>query len=250
MKSSMSIVIPVFNSENSIEELYDRLVQTLENIFLDLEIIFVDDNSQDNSFKKLKNIYKKDKRVKVIKLSHNFGQQNALMCGFHYTTGNYIVTMDDDLQHLPENIINLYKEIKKGYDIVYAIPTEKQQKLYRRVGSYLTDKIFNLINNKSKDITVSSFRILKRSLLKKVIQDKRSFVYLSAIILNLTNNIGNIYIEHEERKYGDSNYNLIKLFKLFSKLYIYYSDNHLCKLLRSTNPQYIIDEKLSLKRSN
>ncbi len=248
MEDTISIVIPVFNSQNSIKELYNRLINSLENNFSSIELIFVDDNSSDNSFIKLKMLYKLDKRVKIIKLLHNFGQQNALMCGFHYAKGDYIVTIDDDLQHLPKDIMYLFKEMEKGYDIVYGIPTERQQRLYRRIGSYLTDKIFNLITDKSKDIKVSSFRILKRSLLKKVLNDKRSFVYISAIILNLTDNIGNIYIEHEERKHGDSNYNFKKLIKLFLKLYIYYSKNNWCKIFRSNKPQFIIDKKFGLNK--
>ena len=248
MQETISIVIPVYNSYNSLEELYNKLTKTLEKNFDNYELIMVDDHSQDESFKKLKELHEKDNRIKVIKLAYNFGQQNALMCGFHHSSGDYIVTMDDDLQHLPADVIELYQEIKKGYDIVYGIPTERQQRLYRRIGSYLTDKIFNLITDKSKDIKVSSFRILKRSLLKKVLNDKRSFVYISAIILNLTDNIGNIYIEHEERKHGDSNYNFKKLIKLFLKLYIYYSDNKICKLFKKSQPQFLIEDKAGFKK--
>jgi len=248
MQDTISIVIPVYNSYNSLRELYNKLTKILENNFNNYELIMVDDHSQDESFNKLKILHEKDKRIKVIKLAENFGQQNALMCGFHHTSGDYIVTMDDDLQHLPEDVIELYQEIKKGYDIVYGIPAERQHLFYRRIGSYLTDKIFNLITNKSKNIRVSSFRILKRSLLKKVIKDKRSFVYLSAIILDLTDNIGNIYIEHEDRKHGDSNYNFYKLFKLFAKLYIYYSNNKLLRIFRKNNPQYVIEEKIGFTK--
>ncbi|HMA60201.1 MAG TPA: glycosyltransferase family 2 protein [Halanaerobiales bacterium] len=248
MQETISIVIPVYNSYNSLEELYNKLTKTLEKNFDNYELIMVDDHSQDESFKKLKELHEKDNRIKVIKLAYNFGQQNALMCGFHHSSGDYIVTMDDDLQHLPEDVIELYQEIKKGYDIVYGIPAERQHLFYRRIGSYLTDKIFNLITNKSKNIRVSSFRILKRSLLNKVIKDKRSFVYLSAIILDSTDNIGNIYIEHEDRKHGDSNYNFFKLFKLFAKLYIYYSNNKLLRIFRKTNPQYIIEEKMGFTK--
>lgn len=248
MQETISIVIPVYNSYNSLEELYNRLTKTLEKNFDNHELIMVDDHSQDESFKKLKELHEKDNRIKVIKLAENFGQQNALMCGFHHSSGDYIVTMDDDLQHLPADVIELYQEIKKGYDIVYGIPAERQHLFYRRIGSYLTDKVFNLITNKSKNIRVSSFRILKRSLLKKVIQDKRAFVYLSAIILDLTDNIGNIYIEHEDRKHGDSNYNFFKLFKLFAKLYIYYSNNKILGIFRKNNPQYDIEDKMGFTK--
>lgn len=248
MDTLISVVVPVFNSYNSLDELYKRLDNTLRENFDEYEIIMVDDHSQDNSYQKLKKYNKKDNRIKIIKLSRNFGQQNALFCGFHHCSGDYIVTIDDDLQHSPHDILRLYDEIKKGYDIVYGIFEQRQQLFYRRIGSYLTDKVFNMITDKRKDIRVSSFRILKKELLKKIIQDKRSFIYLSAIILNETPNISNIEVEHNERKYGNSNYSFIKLFKLFLKLYIYYSNNKICKLFRTDKPQFMIEEKAGFKK--
>jgi len=244
MSQYLSVVIPVYNSYNSLDELYKRLTKTLHSKISSYEIIMVDDGSQDDSFAKMLELRKKDERIKLIGLTKNFGQQNALMCGFHYCSGKYIVTIDDDLQHSPHDILNLLTEIKKGYDIVYGIPTGRQQLFYRRWGSYLTDKVFNLITNKSSDIRVSSFRILNKKLLKKIIKDKRSFVYLSAIILNKTDNIANIKIEHEDRKYGDSNYNIIKLIRLFLNLYIYYSQQKFLKQFRKEKAQFKIDKIL------
>ncbi|MBS3811941.1 MAG: glycosyltransferase family 2 protein [Halanaerobiales bacterium] len=244
MSQYLSVVIPVYNSYNSLDELYKRLTKTLHLKISSYEIIMVDDGSQDDSFAKMLELRKKDERIKLIGLTKNFGQQNALMCGFHYCSGKYIVTIDDDLQHSPHDILNLLTEIKKGYDIVYGIPTGRQQLFYRRWGSYLTDKVFNLITNKSSDIRVSSFRILNKKLLKEIIKDKRSFVYLSAIILNKTDNIANIKIEHEDRKYGDSNYNIIKLIRLFLNLYIYYSQQKFLKQFRKEKAQFKIDKKL------
>jgi undecaprenyl-phosphate 4-deoxy-4-formamido-L-arabinose transferase len=247
MSDNISVVVPVFNSYNILDDLYRRLTAVLHNNFNDYEVIMVDDGSSDQSYQKLKELNSLNQRIKIIKLDGNYGQQNALMCGFRHTNMDYIVTIDDDLQHLPEDIIKLYKEIQKGYEIVYGIPAERQQLFYRRMGSYFTDKVFNLITNKSSNIRVSSFRILKKSLLKQVIDDQRSFVYISAIILNLTDNIGNIEIKHKERKHGQSNYNFLKLVKLFSKLYIYYSKNNIFKLFRSNKPQYNIESKKGFK---
>ncbi len=249
MSQYLSVVVPVYNSYNSLDELYKRLTKTLYPKISSYEVIMVDDGSQDNSFAKMLELRKKDERIKLIRLSKNFGQQNALMCGFHYCTGKYIVTIDDDLQHSPRDILNLLTEIKKGYDVVYGIPTERQQLFYRRLGSYFTDKVFNLITNKSSDIRVSSFRILNRELLKEVIKDKRSFVYLSAIILNKTDNIANIKIEHEGRKHGDSNYNFFKLLRLFLNLYIYYSQQKLLRPFRKEKAQFKIDKKLGFNNN-
>lgn len=243
MSNSISVIIPVYNSENSINRLYNKLKKFLSNNFSQYEIIMVDDNSSDNSFLKMVNLNKKDDNIKVIKLRENFGQQNALMCGLEYAKGDYIVTIDDDLQHSPSDIINLYNEIKKGYDVVYGIPIKRNEIFYRRVGSYLTDKVFNLITRKSSNIRVSSFRIFNKKILNQLKKCDSSFVYLSAIILKITKNIDNIPVKRKKRFDGDSNYNIYKLIKLFVKLYIYYSDNRLTKLFRANKPQYIIEKK-------
>ncbi len=240
MWDSISAVIPIYNSSNSLEELYHRLSKFFTENFYYHEIIMVDDGSRDNSYEMMLSLRERDSRVKIISLDGNFGQQNALMCGFKYTTGNYIVTMDDDLQHLPEEIKKLVVTIEKGYDVVYGITDDKHHQLYRNLGSKITNYLFNMITPKKDNIRVSSFRIIRRSLLEKIITHKTAFVYISAIILKHTNNIANVKVKHDDRKYGKSNYTFLKLVKLFCKLYIYYSDFALMRLFRSNKPQYVI----------
>ncbi|MGM0409558.1 MAG: glycosyltransferase family 2 protein [Bacillota bacterium] len=242
MTDSISVVIPVYNGENSLNELYFRLKKTLEKITNDFEIIMVDDNSSDNSFKKIKELREKDKRIKAIKLAKNFGQQNAIICALNYVKGDYIVTLDDDLQHKPENILDLYNKIKKGYDIVYAIPQNREYGFFRKLGSKLTNYLFNLITSKSKGKRVSSYRIMTKDLVHKIVKEKSSFVYISAILLRYTNNIANIYVKHIDRKHGDSNYSLYKLIKLFINLYIYYGNLGILKYLREDKKQYEIEK--------
>ena len=244
MQESISVVIPVYNAANSLTELYQRLIAVLDKITDDFEIIMVDDYSGDESYSQIIELHKKDNRVKAIKLAENFGQQNALFCGFNYVKGDYIVTLDDDLQHRPEEIVNLYKTIKKGYDVVYGIPEDREYGFYRKIGSKMTNWLFGLITPKKSDIRVSSFRIMTGDLIKKVTKYRSSFVYISAIILQHTDNIGNIAVSHKSRKYGNSNYNFIKLARLFLKLYIYHGNLPLLKLLRSSKPQYKIEEKI------
>ncbi len=244
MWSSISAVIPVYNSQDSLQELYSRLSTVLKGICHDYEIIMIDDGSKDNSYEKMKDLHYKDNMVKVIQLDGNFGQQNALMCGFRYATGDYIVTLDDDLQHKPEVIEKMINKLNQGYDVVYGIAKNKQHSFYRNLGSKMTNYIFNRICSKPQNIRVSSFRVIKREILNKIIEDNTYFVYLSAIILRITKNIGNVYIEHNARKYGKSNYNFIKLFKLFVKLYIYYSDRSFLKKFTLSAPQYRVRDKM------
>ncbi len=244
MGESVSVVIPVYNGAVSLAELYQRLANTLQKITDDFEIIMVDDYSRDKSYNQMLQLHKKDNRVKAIKLAENFGQQNALICGFNYIKGDYVVTLDDDLQHNPEDIIKLYNTIIKGYEVVYGIPEDREYNFYRKIGSKMTNLLFGLITSKKPEIRVSSFRIMTRDLIEKIVKHKAGFVYISAIILQFTDNIGNIYVSHNNRKYGKSNYNFIKLARLFIKLYLYYGNLSLLKLFRSKNPQYIIEEKI------
>lgn len=246
MGIDISIVIPVYNSANSLPELYKRLLITLEKITDDFEIIMVDDYSSDQSYRQILELQKVDNRVKAIKLAENFGQQNALICGFNYVKGDYIVTLDDDLQHCPEDIIKLYNEIKLGYEVVYGIPEDREYSFYRKIGSKMTNILFGLITSKNPKIRVSSFRIMTKRLTEQIIENRNAFVYISAIILQKSDSIGNIYLNHKSRKYGRSNYNFNKLVRLFIKLYIYHGNFSLLKLFRSKKPQYIIEERVGI----
>ncbi|HKL76317.1 MAG TPA: glycosyltransferase family 2 protein [Halanaerobiales bacterium] len=242
MADNISVVIPVYNSENALFELYQKLKKTLESLEVKFEIILIDDNSIDDSYKKIVELNNKDKRVKGIKLAQNFGQQNAIICGFNYVKYDYVITLDDDLQHQPEDLIKLYNKIKEGYDVVYAIPQNREYGFFRKLGSKLTNFLFNLITSKNKDIRVSSYRIIKSDLVEKITESKSSFVYISAILLKYTNNIGNIYVSHYDRKHGKSNYNIINLIKLFMNLYIYYGNLSILKYLRKDSEQFSVEK--------
>ncbi|TDO89254.1 undecaprenyl-phosphate 4-deoxy-4-formamido-L-arabinose transferase [Halanaerobium saccharolyticum] len=242
MADLISIVVPVYNGENSLEELYTSINQTAAANKLEFELILVDDHSPDQSYQEILKLHKQDSRVKGIRLAQNFGQQNAIFCGLNYATGDYIITMDDDLQHRPEDIFLLYQKIKEGYDVVYAIPEERKYNFYRKLGSKLTNWLFNVITPKKDGITVSSFRIITREIMQKIIVSDKSFIYLSAIILQEEAEIANVYTRHQQRKYGQSNYNFLKLLKLFLQLYIYYHEIPILKLFRSQKEQYLIAE--------
>lgn len=239
MFNSISVVIPVYNGEKSLYELHRRLSAFLENSCKDYEIIMIDDGSIDNSYMKMCRLHEVDNRVKAIALDGNFGQQNAIMCGLRHAKYEAIVTMDDDLQHPPEEIIKLLNALEQGYDVVYGIPANKKHSFYRNIGTRLTDSLFNIICKKPKEIRVSSFRAMKKYMAEVISMDQTSFVYISAITLNYTKNIGNIAVVHNERKFGKSNYNMIKLAKVFLKLFIYYSGVLEIKQ-GNCKPQYVL----------
>jgi glycosyltransferase involved in cell wall biosynthesis len=243
MQESISVVVPVYNSGYSLEHFYNVLSKELKKICDEYEIIMIDDGSIDNSYEKMEKLHSIDSRVKIIKLDGNFGQQNALMCGFHYSTGEYIVTLDDDLQHPPEEIYKLKKKMDEGYDVVYGIPIIKQHSGYRKMGSKVTNYLFNKICLKPKNIRISSFRIIRKNVLKEIIKDKTSFVYISAITFKNTKSVSNVVVNHNSRSYGKSNYSFYKLLKIFIKLYLYYSNHKNLKIFTSSKQQFIIKYK-------
>ena len=243
MYKFISVVVPVYNSASSIRELCARLKVILNVLAEKYEIILVDDGSKDNSVKQIKEAFADDIAIKLISLEDNFGQQSAIMCGLRHAKGDYIITIDDDLQNPPEEIEALMKEMEKGYDVVYGIPLVKKHSGTRNFGSSIANLLFDVVCSKPRNVRVSSFRVLKKSIVEAVIEEKSSFVYISAATLKHTKNIGNVIVLHEARKHGSSSYNILKLLKLFYNIYINYSS--LSRVfVRNSKPQYVIKEMI------
>lgn len=220
----LSVVVPVFNSSSSLPELYQRLSMVLDQSGSDWEIIMVDDHSEDESFQVMKTIRQQDRRVKLIRLEKNAGQHNCTLCGLEYSQGDYIITIDDDLQNPPEEIPQLIKAVQEGHDVVFGIPREKQHHAYRNWGSRLIDKLINVIIPSSVGIKRSSFRILERELLDLMLADIKTPIYMAALILSHARNPGNVEVRHQTRKYGQSNYNLLKTLAMTNNLLLSYSN--------------------------
>ncbi|MFZ5966151.1 MAG: glycosyltransferase family 2 protein [Bacillota bacterium] len=243
MSAEISILVPVYNSEKTLEKLYVRICSAMDQLPRKaFEIILIDDGSEDQSYEVCKALHERDERVKSIRLSRNFGQQNALMCGFHFAQGGFVFTIDDDLQHPPEEIQKLYEKLNKGYDVVFGIPDEKKHPFYRNIGTKMIDRLLNRICKKPKGIKVSSFRGLRKDVVTKIVEDKTSFVYLAPMIFKVTRNAANVSVDHAARIYGKSNYSFLKLAVLYSKLAIYYSS--FFKYLNcSSHPQFEIRDR-------
>lgn len=212
----ISVVIPCYNSEKSLLELNKRLVQALEGLSVNFEIIYINDCSKDNTYEVLKEISENCHYVQFIDLMFNVGQFRALICGFEHANGNYIITMDDDLQHPPEEIPKLYYFLKENpdFDAVFGKPEKKKHSFYRRLGSLFIKKINEKIFNKPQNLSMSAFRCLNKKLVSTIIQNKTIIPVLGPLILNSTHRIANIQVQCEERKYKKSNYSLIKLIKI------------------------------------
>lgn len=206
---AFSIIIPVYKSESTLLELNKRLHRVLNKIDKQFEIIFVDDASPDNSWDILCKIFHKNKRVRLIQLTRNFGQHNAIMCGFAHSRGKYVITLDDDLQNPPEEITKLVNKIREGYDLVYGEYQSKQHTAIRNIGSNLVQfaykKIFHVDGN------LTSFRIIKSTIIEELLKYKHNYTFIDGLLAWQTRNIGYVLVEHKARGAGRSNYNLMKL---------------------------------------
>jgi len=214
----LSIVIPVYNSEKTIEEVVNEIeiaVSKLNSKYY-LEIILVNDYSKDNSLEVCKNICKHKSFVKLISFSKNFGQHNALMAGIKIASGDYIISMDDDLQTPPDEMGKLIDELEKNnYDVVYAKYKTENKSIFRVFGSFIDDKMANILAEKPKKITINSYFIMKKYIAKEIIKYDHAYPYIAGLIFRVTQNVGNVLIEHRERKIGKSNYTLKKLLQLW-----------------------------------
>jgi len=217
----ISIIIPVYNSEECVEKLSEEIKTSLNS--MSYEQIMVNDGSRDKSWSEIKRISKINKNIIGINLRKNFGQDNAIMAGLNYASGEYVVIMDDDLQHKPSDILRLYEQVSGGYDVCYANFKKKKQAVWKNIGSWLNGKLAELLLNKPPDIYLSPFKIICRDVVKEVIKYKGPYPYVDGLLFQVTNCITQVDVEHHKRFKGVSNYNLIKSLKVFMKLAVNFS---------------------------
>jgi len=211
------VVVPVYNSTDSLIELCQRLTTVFEKTLHEtFEIILVDDASPNpNTWKTLAQIERSDSRVRIFQLMRNSGQHNATMCGLRHANGRYAITMDDDLQHPPEEIPRLIEAMtESNSDAIFAVPSARQHGTHRNVGSFFLNKLLGLTIDKPPHITLSSFRLITDQLRRAVVKYDGHIVTVSSLICQSTQNIANTSVQHERRKSGRSNYSLMKLFEL------------------------------------
>ncbi|WP_345989428.1 glycosyltransferase family 2 protein [Sulfurimonas sp. HSL1-2] len=219
-----SIVIPVYNSASFVTKTVHQIIEETEKAHLVAEIILVNDGSSDGSWDVIKGLARELPNVKSINLIKNFGQHSAILCGFEHASGLYVITMDDDLQNPPSEIVKLTNAIEKSeFDLVFGKFTEKKHANYRKLGSkvigYLNRKIFN----KPDHIVLSNFRIIHRDVIDRLLSHKTAYPYIPGLLLLYATNIGNVEVEHHERIEGKSNYTFKRIVSLVSRLLINYS---------------------------
>ena len=219
-----SVVVPVYNSEKTLWELCTRIATTFQKMDADFEIVLVNDSSSDGSWNVIREIKNdKDKNITAISLRKNFGQHKALLCGFQYATGEYIITIDDDLQFFPEDIEILVMEARKNNaDLVYGYyKSERQHSSIRKVGSAFVSFVFEKFGNTSGQ--GSSFKLIRRSVIDKIKDYNHSFTFLDEILSWHTTSIGWAEVQHAPRREGQSGYSIFKLILLTLNLIFGYT---------------------------
>jgi glycosyltransferase involved in cell wall biosynthesis len=217
----LSIVIPVYGSELVLTELVSQLGKTLvgvDEVRDDYEIIFVCDQSPDNSWRVIQSLSKDHSQVRGILLRMNAGQHNALMAGFAEASGEIIVTMDDDLQHSPADIPKLLLALRQGSDVAFARFKSRNHALWKIAGSWLNNFVAGLLLKKPRDLYLSPFRAMKAAICAEVLRYKGPYVYVDGLILSATRNIASVDVDHHDRYAGESRYGLVKSISLWLKM--------------------------------
>lgn len=226
MKKLISVVIPVFRSGTILDELYQRLETVLSSLTDHWEIILVDDASNDGTFDRMSELHNRDNRVKLVRFARNMGQHHATLCGLRRAGGDYVLTLDDDLQNPPEEIPHFLAKIEEGYDLVIGrITGGKRHSWWRNIASAAMQSLVSRILGKPRGLALSSFRCMTRRTLGGITSFTGMHIYIPALMLSSTppERICNIPVAHHPRLAGSSNYTLRKLFKLVSYLLVNYS---------------------------
>jgi glycosyltransferase involved in cell wall biosynthesis len=220
----VSVVIPLLNEEESLQELYDKLAEVLKSLNESYEIIFIDDGSSDNSFKVLSDIAEKDNNVKVIKFQKNYGKAAGLSTGFAEADGSYIVTMDADLQDDPEEIPVILEQLKSGYDLISGWKKKRHDPISKRFPS----KVWNFVISKTTGIKLHDFNCGLKGYRAEVVKNINIYGELHRYIPALAEeagfiHIGEVPVKHHKRKYGKTKYGTARFFKgIFDLLTITY----------------------------
>ncbi len=211
----ISIVIPVYNEEQSLPSLFSRLIPVMKDY--NHEIIFINDGSKDESLSMLRE-QEKNSCVHVIDMGGNFGQHEAIMKGFENAKGSLIITMDADLQNPPEEIPRLIEQFRLGHDAIGTVRMKRKDTFFRRYASRIVNRITNLITGFQISDYGCMLRGYSREVVERMLKVKRNDIFIPALAQKFSHNPVEIEISHSEREYGESKYSFLKLIRLFMSL--------------------------------
>jgi glycosyltransferase involved in cell wall biosynthesis len=203
---NLSVVVSVYNSERTLSRLVERLERTLSTTGARFEVILVNDGSRDGSWHVIEQLAEAFSWVRGINMMRNYGQHNALLCGIRAAQFETIVTLDDDLQHPPEEIPKLLRELDRGYDVVYGTPQKRQHELWRGWASRLTRLTLRMAMRIEIAGDVSAFRAFRTRLREAFADYGSSFVFIDVLLTWGATRFVAIPVRHDPRREGVSNY--------------------------------------------
>ena len=215
-KMAYSVVVPVYNSAVTLERLYDRLIAVMESLDAPFELVFVDDCSTDQSWLALSQVAHIDGRVIALQLTSNVGQGQATLIGLNQASGEMLITLDDDLQHPPEEIPKLIAALKTcdAFEAVYGIPIRRGDVGWRRASSWIFNFILGLILFKPFRLRTSGFRALRSSLVERLAPLVDRAPIISVLLFQVTPRIGVVRVAHCKSRLGASRYSFGRLVRL------------------------------------
>jgi len=219
----LSVVVPVYRSAATLALLLQRLSAVLTPLCPRFEVILVDDGSGDDTWAEIERLRAQyGVHLVAVQLMRNYGQHNALMCGLALARGEYVLTMDDDLQNPPEEIPKLLAHIKQhGLDLVYGCPSQRKHAAWRNVGSRLVVHFYRTVFR--NPVTPTPFRIIRHQLAQSVLFYDLNFTFLDGLLAWCTSRIGGVEVAHHPRTHGGSGYSMGKLLLMALNLYTNFS---------------------------
>jgi len=219
----LSFVIPVYNSSDSAATVVRRVLQVFPRE--SCEVILVNDGSSDASEAVCRALADQYRGVVcMVQLTRNFGEHHAVLAGLQQARGEYIAVLDDDGQNPPEEIPRMLAELKaRNLDVCYGHYRQMRQSAFRALGSRFNDRMANLVLGKPREIYLSSFKVMTRFLAQQLVRYRGPFPYIDGLIYRVTRSIGQVPVEHRERRQGHSGYTLRKLVGLWANMFLGYS---------------------------
>ena len=218
-----SVVVPVFNSERIVGRTIEQIVSTFEEAGLAYELVLVNDGSSDGSWAVISDAAKRNPHIVALNLLKNYGQHHANLAGLRESTGDYVITLDDDLQNPPDQALLLIEAAMNGHDVVFGRFHQKQAPGVRRLGSKAIGMINRRIFGQPPELTVSNFRILRRDVVDRICASRTAHPYITGQALLYSSDRANVDVRHAPRAEGRSTYTVRRILTLVLTILFSYS---------------------------
>jgi len=217
-KKEITIVIPIFNEEKNIKQLYQQIKRVLDEQDKTYEIIFIDDGSKDNSFREMKTLKTTDSAVKIIKFRKNFGQTAAFDAGFKHAKGKIIITLDGDMQNDPTDIPRLIQKLEQGYDVAVGWRHKRKDRAFKRISSRFAHLLRKLIIKEKIHDPGCTLKAYKKECFDNLELYGEMHRYIPHLLSFQGFKIAEVKVQHHPRKHGRTKYNMLRLPKGFFDL--------------------------------